>query len=300
MAFAERGIESPSVSLSELLTGAKPQIQGVSAVTPADYVDEILASGFPGIRDLPDRLRTSQIEGYLTRIVDRELPDNGIQVRRPAALHRWLSAYAAATSSTATYTTILDAATPGEPDKVSRSTADAYREHLERIFVLDPVPAWIPVFNPLKKLSASPKHHLVDPALAAHLVGVSKAGLLGGDGHVLPGGASTWLGALFESLVTQSVRVYAEAAQARTYHLRTRESSSPREIDLIVEGQDRRVVALEVKLSPLVTDKDVRHLLWLRGRLGDRVADLVVVTPGDMAYRRPDGVAVVPLSLIGA
>ncbi len=56
---------------------------------------------------------------------------------------------------------------------------------------------------------------------------------------------------------------------------------------------------LEVKLSPVVTDDDVRHLLWLRDRLGSDVLDLVIVTTGKTAYRRPDGVAVIPAALLG-
>ena len=59
------------------------------------------------------------------------------------------------------------------------------------------------------------------------------------------------------------------------------------------------MVALEVKLSATVTDGDVRHLNWLHGQLGDRLADRVVLTTGAHAYRRPDGVAVVPLALLG-
>ena len=76
---------------------------------------------------------------------------------------------------------LLDAATAGQPEKPARSTVDGYRKHLARIFVLDPIPAWIPVLHPLKRLTRTPKHHLVDPALAARLVGVGKAGLLQGE-----------------------------------------------------------------------------------------------------------------------
>lgn len=70
-------------------------------------------------------------------------------------------------------------------------------------------------------------------------------------------------------------------------------------MDLGVERADNAVVALEVKLGRTVTDHDVRHLHWLRARLGDHLADMVVVTPGEHAYRRADGVAVVPLALLG-
>lgn len=59
------------------------------------------------------------------------------------------------------------------------------------------------------------------------------------------------------------------------------------------------MVGIEVKLSASVSGKDVRHLLWLRDQLGDQVRDLVVITTGPTAYRRNDGVAVVPLALLG-
>jgi hypothetical protein len=59
------------------------------------------------------------------------------------------------------------------------------------------------------------------------------------------------------------------------------------------------VVALEVKLAADVGDKDVRHLLWLREQLGPRLLDAVVITTGTDAYRRADGVAVVPAALLG-
>ena len=49
----------------------------------------------------------------------------------------------------------------------------------------------------------------------------------------------------------------------------------------------------------MVTDDDVRHLLWLRDRLGSGMLDLVIVTTGQFAYRRPDGVAVIPAALLG-
>ena len=107
----------------------------------------------------------------------------------------------------------------------------------------------------------------------------------------------TWLGALFESLAVQSTRVYAEAMDARVGHLRTK--SGDHEVDIIVETNDTRCLALEVKLSDTIRDDDARHLLWLREQLGNRVADAVVLYTGPHAYRRRDGIAVVPLALLG-
>jgi len=166
-----------------------------------------------------------------------------------------------------------------------------------RLWILDPVPAWLPTRNRLARLSSPPKHHLADPALAARLLGVDATALL----QARPAGPQiprdgTLLGALFESLVTLCVRVYAHGNEARTAHLRT--WSGDREIDLIVE-RGRKILAIEVKLGQVPDDRDVRHLLWLREELGDDLADTVVVTTGQAAYRRPDGVAVVPAALLG-
>lgn len=299
LSFAEREVSETTVSLRALLGGAEAHVSGSTDVGLERYVDEILRSGFPGIRNLPELPRQLQLDSYLTRIVEHELPEAGAVVRRPAALRAWLAAYGAATATDASYTSILDAATAGEKDKPARQTVAAYREHLVRLFVLDPVEAWLPAFSPLKRLTRSPKHHLVDPALAARLVGVEADGLLRGEGPVtaLRPGTASWLGALFESLVTQSVRVYAEAARARVGHLRTKDTAH--EVDLIIERADHSVLAIEIKLRATVEDKDVRHLNWLRARLGDRVVDRVVVNTGPAAYRRPDGVAVVPLALLG-
>lgn len=105
-------------------------------------------------------------------------------------------------------------------------------------------------------------------------------------------------GPLFESLATLSVKVAAEAARARVGHLRTR--NGDHEVDLILEGREGQILGIEVKLSATVEPSDVRHLLWLKEQLKDDVVDLVVLTTGKYAYRREDGVAVVPLALLGA
>jgi uncharacterized protein len=102
---------------------------------------------------------------------------------------------------------------------------------------------------------------------------------------------------MFESLVALSLRVYAARHDASVFHFRTR--NGDREVDFIIEGPDRRIVAYEAKLNPVPTDADVRHLLWLKERLGSRLVDMGVITTGTDAYRRSDGVAVIPAVLLG-
>lgn len=295
--IVERGLGSPDVSLASLLSGDAARVEARSTVRLAQYVEEIVSSGFPAIRGLSARARSVQLDSYVDRIVTCELPDNGVEVRNPGALRAWLAAYGAATSTNASYTVILDAATVGESDKPARQTVAGYRNQLERLFVLDPLPAWTPVGTSLRRLARTPKHHLVDPALAARLSRTTAQSLLRGSGTRTGTSEGTWLGALFESLVVQSVRTYADTIGASVGHLRTRDTAH--EIDIVVEGNDGAVVAIEVKLAATVGDKDVRHLNWLRDVMGDRLVNRVVVTTGEFAYRRRDGVALVPLALLG-
>jgi predicted AAA+ superfamily ATPase len=298
MTLAERRVDTPSVSLSTLLHGGRPAVAGTTHATLDTYADEIVRGGFPGLREGTPRGRRAQLDAYLQRVIDRDVPEYGRPVRNPAALRAWLTAYAAATATPTTYESIRDAATPGVADKPAKTTTQPYRDTLMRLWLVDPVPAWLPTRNRLVRLAAAPKHHLADPALAARLLGVSTEALLSGDDPQpkMPRDG-TLLGALFESLVTLDVRVYAQAAEARVLHLRTR--GGEREVDLVVERDDHRVVAVEVKFSATVTDADVRHLRWLSAQLGPDLLDAVVVTTGREAYRRADGIAVVPAALLG-
>lgn len=297
LAFSEREVETPTVSLAEILAGNRPEIAGSTDISLEDYTSELLAGGFPGMRYPTSRAQRAALDGYLERIVEAELPELGIEIRRPLTLLRWLRAYAAAAATAASYEKIRDAATSGEADKPAKTTTIPYRDALERLWILDPLPAWAPTSSHLARLTSAPKHHLADPALAARLAGVDAQALLGGRG---PGGIArdgSFLGSLFESLVTLSVRVLAQAAEARVSHFRTR--GGEHEVDLIAERGDQRVLAIEVKLAEAPRDDDVRHLSWLASKLGGDLVDAVVVTTGRYAYRRQDGIAVVPLALLG-
>ena len=218
MALAERGVTTPTVRLAALLQGDRPALGGATRLSLTDYADEITQSGFPALRSYAGRLLRAQLDGYVDRIAEREFVELGKPVRNAGALRRWLTAYAAASSTTASYETIRDAASAGESDKPAKTTTRPYRAALEQLWIVEPLPAWAP-------------------------------------GH---------------------------------------------EVDLIVERRDGRVVALEVKLSATVDDADTRHLAWLAQRLGPDLLDAVVITTGREAYRRADGIGVIPAGLLTA
>ncbi len=295
LALSERTGTTSGVSLGALLGGdAEPH--GRCPLTLRDYTDEIVASGFPGMRHLTGRALGAQLDSYLQRIVDHDIPEAGLHVRHPATVSAWLRGYAAAIGTTASWEKIRDAATAGAGDKPAKTTTLPYIELLTTLRILDPLPAWLPTHNHLSALTEAPKHHLADPSLAARLGRLGATALLAGacpDAPVPRDG--TYLGALFESLAVLSVRTLAQRCDARVHHLRTR--GGRHEVDMIVEGEGG-FVGIEVKLSATVDDRDVAHLRWLRQQIPGQCVDLVVLTTGPEAYRRKDGVAVIPLGLL--
>lgn len=295
LSVVERGLATPTVSLGSLLAGDRPRLEGAADVGVEQYTDEIVRSGFPGIRPQPDRVRRGLLDGYIDQVLNHDIHQFGHTFRDDGSLRRWMTAYAAAASTPASFEKIRDAASAGETDKPARTTTIPYRSALEGLRLIEEVPAWLPTLNRLRRLASAPVHQLVDPALAARLLGVGTEALLAGvDGWE---GDGTLLGALFESLMTLSVRVYAQACEARVHHLRTQ--GGEHEVDLIVERADGAIVALEIKLKAVVGDGDVRHLQWLADQIGPRMLDAVVLSTGRQAYRRSDGIGVIPSVLLG-
>ena len=247
LSLPERGLVSPTVSLRELLAGGLSDSGGETDMDAGDYAEEILRSGFPGIRAALPEARSHLLGSYVDRIVDHDVDLLGVRGRRSRSVREWLAAYGAATGTTASYSSILRAATPSQDDKPSKPTAMVYRDLLQRLWILDPIPPWSPTLGHLDRLALSPKHHLVDPALAALLVGATSASLIRGKGPDTVKQDGTFLGALFESLAVQTVRVLAQACGGVVLHFRMR--GGDHEVDLIVQRPDLKVLVSRVRNS---------------------------------------------------
>ena len=287
-----------TVSISTLLTpGQRPPLRGDSPWTLVDYAREIVASGFPAMRTLTPALRRAQLDGYVQHLTTRDVQEANGASANPAAIHRWLFAYAAATATTTSLEKLRTVATAGDGSVPAKTTVLRYRDALERLFIYDPVRAWTPGGTALSRLGEAPKIHLVDPAISAHLLGVDDAALM--DGALPPHMAvrdGGLFGALFESLVALSMRTYAQAADVDHRYMRTH--GGEHEVDGLLVRRDQRCVAYEVKLAGAIADADVRHLHWLKDRLGDQLLDAIIVHSGPAAYRRTDGIGVVPAAML--
>jgi predicted AAA+ superfamily ATPase len=305
LSLEERKLGEKTVSLSDLFDferSCSAPVEGETALAFADYLNEIALSGLPALRVANERRRRTVLSSYLDNLLTHDFVQEGIDIRQPQALKRWLTAYAAAISSTAGYSLILDNATAGVAEKPTTKTTIAYREALERIWLIEELPAWLDGENYYSRLKKTPKHYLADPAFAVQLLNISIDRLLNQPSQHLPETRfderyGNVIGRLFEALVYQSLRAYAAVLEAEMFYFHTEKGE--REIDFILT-QGSKTIAVEVKAVPFVNDTDVRHLVWLKKAMGPKLSDALIITTGPLAYRRPDGIAVVPAALLGA
>ena len=305
LSLAERAIEIPTVSIAEMLETEKPfqaKVSGITGVSSKNYINEIVASGLPDFRSYTTQSRKIAIESYIDNILSHDFSQQGVRIRQPETLLRWLRAYSAAISTDAGYSEILDASTAGEGHKPAAKTTIAYREALENLWLLDELQPWIDGESFFSNLKLSPKHYLADPAFATFLLGLDENSLTGGAGwspraERFDEKYGSIIGRLFESLVHLSLNTYVSVNNAKLYFAKTQRGE--REIDFVIQ-KDSRVIACEVKFSPVVDASDGKHLRWFMEKVGPDCCDAMIISTGSAAYRREDGIAVVPAALLGA
>ena len=284
MTLPERGIVEPFVLIPELLKGTEPLTTARCSLRPADYIDAIVSSGFPGLLGVSPKIQGAELDGYLSRITEVDFPEMGLRIRRPSTVESWLRAFGAAVGTTASWETIRDAASSGGVSP-AKTSVYPYIDALSRLRVLDNMNAWLPGNSPLKYILSASKHYLADAGLAARLLRVTSE-----NGLNHPATPQ-----LFENLVAQSIRVFA--GMNHVSHLRWEKGR--REIDFIVESPEGGILALEAKWSANIREDDQRHLVWLKNELGDRVVQTAIIYAGERLYRTENGVLVVPLGLLG-
>ena len=254
----------------------------------------MVASGFPQARQLSDRARGLWLDDYIERVITHDFSEQGHRIRQPELLR----GYASATGSSTTFSEIGASLDPGAAVGPTRKTSIVYRDVLSSLYLLDQVDAYLPSKKLLVRSALAPKHFLADPALAARLLNLNEPKLMSAGEPGVSNGDRTRLGDFFEALVALSLQTYAAANDAQLSHFRDHDGQ--REVDFIIHRGDGEAVGVEVKLKSSITDRDVRHLRWLKKSLPDQIVDLVVINAGTHAYRRHDGVAVIPLAMLTA
>jgi len=289
MTLFEQGFSPGTVSLADLLDGRDPSA-GAADLDVAAYTEQIVVGGWPALigRSVGDAMAFTR--GYIDTIVEHDIDIVSGARRNPRLVRRFLQAYAQLSAHPSRLSTIVERARGiAEEEGPSRWTAEPYLDALGRLMVVDDVEAWNPELRSRTRLMTTPKRHLVDPSLAAQLMECDPTRLLGD---------LNTLGYLFESLAARDIRVYASAVNASVYHYRER--AGELEVDLIVERPDGTWIGVEVKMGSALIDEASSALLRLASaRVIHPPAALVVLTTTEYAYRREDGVRVVPLGLLG-
>lgn len=268
----------------EALLGARGR-PGEHALAPRqrtasrlDVCRRIVAGGFPEAltRNSAER-RGAWFRSYLSSLLQRDVRDLA-NIEGLTDMPRLLALLAARTSS------LMNMAEVSRTSGIAHSTLRRYLTLLEMTFVLQPLRSWSS--NVGKRLVKSPKIHLIDTGLAAHLTGNGEADALA---------TSPFLGALMESFVVQELRKQLGWSRApfELYHYR---AATGREVDVVIEAPGGRLAGIEVKASATVTRADFAGLDALAETAGKRFANGAVIYLGEQLLPFGESRWAVPLS----
>jgi len=220
------------------------QISDPEPLARSEYIDLILAGGFPETRTLPLRSRQRGYRDYIDAVVERDVADI-MPVRKPDAL-RILIDQMAARSAQEINTSELANLT-----KLQRVTVDQYLDILMRLSMLTKLGAW--TSGEGKREIKQPKYHFVDSGIACALRRFT-------DATFAIDNMPQTLGGLLESFVAGELQraLPMQEADCRLYHWR---SAEQREIDILIDGGNH-LVNVEVKSSASVSSDDFKHLKW--------------------------------------
>lgn len=240
-----------------------------NTLSRGDLVDRVVRGGFPeAVRRERPEARRRWHTAYAARILDRDLADL-VSVRQPPVFRRVLAVAAAQTAQ------LLNVARISSDLGAGRGAVDTYLELLTRLFLLLRVPAWSA--SPRSRVVQRPKLHVADSGLAASLLGLDAAALA----------RSALAGPLVETfVVTELAKQCGWSSNIPGLsHYRDRDG---REVDIMLERPDGRVVGVEVKSATAVNAADARGLLHVADALGDRFVHGYVLYTGDASIRLAD------------
>lgn len=291
MSLFELGVSTGAISIHALLAG---DLEGGARgeLEAKDLFDLVCVGGWPGHLRRSTEAALQANRDYLEEVRRLDIARVDGVSRDPDRVARFLRSYARSVATQASMATIA-ADTAGSDGPIRNHTALDYADALTRLMVVEDQPAWAPHLRSRSILRNAPKRHLVDPSLAV-------AALRAGPQQLRQD--MELFGFLFESMVVRDLRVYAQAADAEVLHYR---DNTGLEVDAIIAVHAGPWAAFEVKLGGKAgIEEAAANLLSFRdridtGRMGKPAALAVVVGSGGYAFRREDGVWVVPIGVLG-
>ena len=291
MSLWESGESSGDVSLSHIFDG-EHDIAGISNIGLERIAFITCRGGWPLAIGMEDDIALDQAFDYIDAVKNRDIQRVDGIARDPSRVHRLLRAYARHQGAQVTNPAIREDLINNEGDSLDVDTVASYIKALKNIFVIDEVEAWNPNLRSKTAIRTSDTRYYTDPSIATAALGIGPNDLI----YDL-----NTFGFIFETLCIRDLRTYADALNGRVFHYRDKNGL---ECDAVIHLRDGRYGLIEIKLGgEKLINEGATTLKELANKIDTtkmkKPSFLMVLTAtGDYAFRREDGVLVVPISCL--
>lgn len=291
MSLYESEESSGEVSLANLFSNPD-SISGVNKLNLDDLAFLICRGGWPRAIDMNGDIALNQAEDYFDSIVKSDINRvDGIEknVDRVSRLMRSLARHQGSQISN---TLIRDDIKANDESGLNEYTIATYINALKNIFVIEDMPAWNPNLRSKTAIRTSDNRYFIDPSIAVASLGVGPADLINDI---------KTMGLLFEALCVRDLRIYAESIKGSIYHYRDK---SGLECDVVIHLKSGKYALIEIKLGGTdLIEEAVKSLNALEkkidtGKMNSPSFKMVLIGVGDYAYKREDGIFVVPIGCL--
>lgn len=291
MSLWESEDSTGEVSLEELFT-TPALIKGTSAINLEKIAFLTCRGGWPLAVNMKSDIALDQAFDYVDAVEKRDVSlADGVN-RDPSRTHRLLRSYARHQGSQANYATIKADLQANEAESFSEETIASYINALKKIFVIEDSEAWNPNLRSKSAIRTSDTRYFSDPSIATAALGLGPSDLIND---------LNTFGLIFETLCVRDLRVYAEALNGKVYHFRDKNGL---ECDAVIHLRNGSYGLVEIKIGgDNLIEEGAKTLKVLAGKIDlDRMKSpsflMVLTAVGTYAYRREDGVYVVPVGCL--
>lgn len=291
MSLWESGESTGDVSLSALFdTG--DNVTGLSQLDLGQTAFLTCRGGWPLSIGMEPDIALDQAFDYISAVEKRDIRQVDGVDRDPARVHRLLRSYARHQGTQAPVTAIRADLTDNEGESLDDDTVSSYLKALRNIFVIEDVEAWNPNLRSKTAIRTSDTRYFTDPSIATAALGLGPADLMAD---------LNTFGLIFETLCMRDLRVYAEAINGSVYHYRDKNGL---ECDAVIHLRDGRYGLIEIKLGgDRLIEEGAATLLTLASKTNPAKMKapsfmMVLTATGNYAYKRSDGVIVVPVGCL--
>ena len=289
MSLFESKESNGSISLGDLFNNPLKINEATSELSIEQIAFAICRGGWPASLQLEGKAALRMANSYVESVINHDVSEVDSVEKNPERVRLLMRSLARNISTIANYSTIIEDIEATDKS-ISEKTVSTYINALKRIFVVEDLQAWQPSLRSKTAIRTSEKRHFVDPSIATSIMRTEPEGILKDF---------EYFGFLFESLCTRDVRIYAQTNDGDVFHYRDK---SGLESDLIVRLRNGKWAAIEVKLGQKQIEEAAANLLAIKNKIDtEKMGEpsfLMILTGGQFAYQRNDGVWVVPLGCL--